>query len=241
MSTPRFFTPVSDKRAFITGEDAEHAARVLRLRAGDHVTICDGQETEYDGVIVSQSPREVEVQVSQGRKSRGETDLKTYLYVAVPKGDKFESVIQKAVELGVTGIIPFSSKRCVPKWDHTGDSRLARWNRLALEAAKQCGRGIVPVVEDVIPFGDVLKRAIHTDMPLFCFEEANMPIKEALSSRLYGSCAVVTGPEGGFETDEVFLAQAFGLHIVSLGPRILRCETAPIVALTCLMYHAGKL
>ncbi len=239
MSNARFFASVSDQKAILEPGDTNHAVHVLRLGVGDAVSVCDGAGLEYPGTITQITGGRAEVSVDPPVSLNTEAGPAITLFVALSKGDKLEAVIQKAVELGVTQIGPFVSKRCVAKPPAKKDTRLDRWNKIAREAARQCGRGRVPTVTEILTFGEALTRSTQADVKLFCYENATYPLSQALNARPFSSVSLLTGPEGGFEDDEVQLASAFGLAVVSLGARVLRCETAPLYALSCIDYHYG--
>lgn len=239
---PRFFvTPdaVSDGVIHITGEDAYHIARSLRMATGDAVTVSDGQGKEYVCTLSHIRDEECTCEISECRPVSAESPVKITLYMAYPKGDKLETVVQKAVELGAFRIVPFESSRCVkkPKAEKT-DKQTERLQKIAKEAAKQSGRGIVPEVCKPVSFSEMLSLASRAELPLLCYEgERTLSLKEALRGKENVSdiCAVV-GCEGGFSEEEARLCREAGLVSVSLGPRILRCETAPSYILSALSF-----
>ena len=227
--------------AIIRGRDAEHI-RVLRIRPGEDVTICDTQGTDYKCRLVRADKEEAELEVVEVVPCKGEPTVEVTILCGLPKGDRVDYIIQKCVEAGAHEIVFFQSARCVAKPDDPY-KKLERWNRISEEAAKQSGRGIIPKVSWAEDYGEVLNTAVHTDLPLFMYETGEREALNAVleSSSNYRSAAVITGPEGGFEKFEADLARIAGLHICSMGERILRCETAPVVALTALMYASGNL
>lgn len=240
---PRFFIneEITDDVFFLKGEDAHHAARVLRLRQGELITLCDGNGTDYEGKISEISKEQVSVQILE--KHDSETEIKQHitLFMALPKGDKMEFIIQKATELGVSSIIPFLSKNCVSRPGQT-DKKVLRWQKIATEAAKQCGRGKIPVVSDVLTVGEVAKRANDFGTKLFFYEKENQNgLKTVLEQGLSDTIAIVIGAEGGFTEKEAEDFQSNGFVSVSLGKRILRCETAPITALSAILYQSGNM
>ena len=238
---PRFFTTnINGSRALIESDDARHITKSLRMHVGDSITLCDAAGLDYYGEISAISPDIVEVNILQTLPSPGEPKAKITLYQALPKSDKLEFIVQKAVELGVSEIVPTLTSRCVSRPDEKSMAKkIERLNRTALEAAKQSGRGIIPVVSHLMEFTYAINSMKHTPLPILCYEDASVPLREALgldSPRI----ALMIGPEGGFSEDEVNTAQVAGVHIVSLGTRILRCETAPICALAAVMYAFGE-
>ncbi len=227
--------------AIIRGRDAEHI-QVLRIRPGEDVTICDTQGTDYKCRLVRATKEEAELEVVEVVPCRGEPSVAVTVLCGLPKGDRVDYIIQKSVEAGACSIVFFQSARCIAKPDDPY-KKLERWNRISEEAAKQSGRGIIPKVSWAEDYGEVLNTAVHTDLPLFMYETGERePLNEVLEShKNISSAAVITGPEGGFEKYEADLARIAGLHICTMGERILRCETAPVVAVTAVMYATGNL
>lgn len=244
---PRFFTQdITEAGGCITGEDAKHIAKVLRMKVGDELTVCDTKGRDYDCMIEEIGAGEVRLKVLSVAPSQSEPDVRVHLYQAMPKADKMETIIQKAVELGAASITPVMTRRCVSRPDAKSmDKKLVRYNRIALEAAKQCGRGVVPPVHPLQELSQALEQMQRTGCPILFYENATAPAKQVIAkARESGKeleIAVLIGAEGGFDEDEVALAREHGCHILSLGKRILRCETAPLAALTILMYETGNM
>lgn len=241
---PRFFMPDAASfgdTAVIRGRDAEHI-KVLRMRPGESLTICDGRGTDYKCALIRSDKDEAEAEILEVVKCPAEPSVYVKVLCGLPKGDKTDYIIQKSVEAGASEIIFFYSERCIAR-PETADKKLERWQRIAEEAAKQSGRGIIPELKWCKKFDEALAEAKDTELGLFMYETGE---REALPEALKGSekiktAAVLTGPEGGFEEAEADMARECGLHVCSMGERILRCETAPIVALTALMYESGNL
>ena len=242
---PRFFidAPPADDIVLLTGEDARHIACALRMQPGESLTVCDGAGTDYDCVLEQAAPDEVRACVTGSHPSAGEPDVRVTLYMALPKADKMELIVQKATELGVTEIAPFISSRCVSRPDdRTLDKKCARWGKIAAEAAKQCGRGRIPRVCQAVSLEEAVRQAAQTALPLLLYEgERENSLRAALQGDKPETVALMVGPEGGFAPEEAVAAVAAGLKSVSLGPRILRCETAPLAALAAVMYQSGNL
>ncbi len=244
---PRFFTQdITEAGGCITGEDAKHIAKVLRMKVGDELTVCDTKGRDYDCMIEEIGAGEVRLKVLSVAPSQSEPDVRVHLYQAMPKADKMETIIQKAVELGAASITPVMTRRCVSRPDAKSmDKKLVRYNRIALEAAKQCGRGVVPPVLPLLELPQALEQMQRTGCSILFYENATAPAKQVIAkARESGKeleIAVLIGAEGGFDEDEVALAREHGCHILSLGKRILRCETAPLAALTILMYETGNM
>lgn len=209
------------------------------MAVGDAVTVCDGEGTEYICRLTKIRDELCECEILHAGKSTAEPKAKITLFMAYPKGDKLETVIQKAVELGACEIIPFISSRCIklPKADKK-EARLSRLGRIAEEAAKQCGRAILPKVSDEISFDELIRRAAGFDLPIFCYEgEGVKSLKEILEGEnIPETVCVVVGSEGGFSPEEAERAKEAGFRMANLGPRILRCETAPSYVLSALSY-----
>ena len=240
----RFFmagTNLMGGTAIIRGRDAEHV-QVLRIRPGEDVTICDTQGTDYKCRLVRADKEEAEFEVVEVVPCTSEPSVKVTVLCGLPKGDKTEYIIQKSVEAGAARILFFQCERCVAKPDTPG-KKIDRWQRIAEEAAKQSGRGIIPQVKWAGDLAGALDIAVKKDLALFLYETGE---REALDQVLEANkeiktAALLTGPEGGFAEFEAKLAKIAGLHVCSMGERILRCETAPVVAVTALMYATGNL
>ena len=240
---PRFFVeqPPQDGVLTLEGESAHHAARVLRLRPGEAVTLCDGRGMDFDCIVESVDRQTVVCRVQNSHPALTEPAQRITLFMALPKGDKMEWIVQKAVELGASEIVPYLSKNCVSRPDRT-ESKVERWRRIAVEAAKQCGRGVLPFVQPVIPFAQAAARAAQDETALFLYEnERQTSLRQALAGGLGDTVSLLVGPEGGFAPEEAEAARRAGLKSVSLGTRILRCETAPIAALAAILYAGGNM
>ena len=242
---PRFFVPraeLGENFLVLTGENAAHA-RVLRLKNGDAVTVCDGEGEEWHCVVSDVAPGQVSLVVQEHTAAKSEAAVFCSVYMAFAKADKFEHVIQKATELGAAEIVAFPSARCVSRPDAKAlKGKLERWQKIAVSAAEQCGRGCIPRVTALYSFREALAHASHAELRLLPYEnEQSLSLRAALEGSPLRTVAVMTGPEGGFEPDEVALAQEYGFQSCTLGPRILRCETAPLCALTAILYAAGAL
>lgn len=243
---PKFFVQrenIGDSAVNITGADANHISRVLRMRKGDTLCVCDGNGMDYACEIAEINPDCVSLKILEKHLCDAEPSVSITLFMALPKSDKMEYVIQKCVELGVTKIVPFASSRCVVKLsDKDKQKKTERWQKISCAAAKQSGRGIIPEVEDPISFAELLKRTGEFDLSLFCYEcEEENSLKTVLSENEFKNVCVVVGPEGGFDKAEVQAAEAKGFKSVSLGKRILRCETAPGCAVCAILYQTGNL
>ena len=240
---PRFFTSRDNidkekREARILGNDARHIARSLRMAVGDAVTVCDGEGTEFECNLTYIRDEECRLGIVSEKKSTSEAPKEITLYMAYPKSDKLELVVQKSVELGASRVVPFISERCIkrPKAEKE-DKQTERLGRIAEEAAKQCGRAKLPEVTAPISFKELLARITKDECTLFCYEgEGAVSLAEILPSVSSDKISVIVGSEGGFTEKEAELAREAGAKIVNLGPRILRCETAPIYCLSAISY-----
>ena len=240
----RFFvTPeeLNSEQILLNGENAQHA-KVLRLKEGEEVLACDGQGMECLCTVESVSAGQVVLGVLERRSSRNEAAVKVSIYMAFPKADKLEHVIQKATELGAYEIVAFPSGRCISRPDDKSlKKKLERWQKIAASAAEQSGRGVIPEVIALPSFAAALERAAKADKALMFYEnEHATTLRMALESGSFETVSLLTGPEGGLEEKEVEQARKAGLQICTLGSRILRCETAPLCALSAVMYASGE-
>ena len=250
VSLPRFFIgkeQIDEPSGLvtITGDDAHHIARSLRMAAGEHVTVCDNQKTEYDCELLHfEDDRVITARIVSAAPMMTEPPISVTLYQALPKGDKLDTIIQKAVECGVSAVVPFESENCVVRMKPDAEERKTeRRNRIALEAAKQCGRSRVPVVGLTVTFGQMLDLAAQADLVLFCYEgegtESLGRVLQEYSAQggVDRTVAIIIGSEGGFSHREAQTALAQGARLVGLGPRILRTETASGFVLAAISYE----
>ena len=230
-----------DDHLMLTGENAAHA-KVLRLKAGETVLVCDGEGNECVCTIEESIPGQVSLVVESRQNSASEAAVKASIYMAFPKADKLEHVIQKATELGVYEIVAFPSARCVSKPDEKSlKKKLERWQKIAASAAEQSGRGRIPEVIILGSYKEALDRAALADTAILFYEnERATTLRMALEEKPFTSISLLSGPEGGLEASEVEKAKDAGLQICTLGSRILRCETAPLCALSAVMYASGE-
>ena len=240
----RFFVnpeELNSDNLILTGENAQHA-KVLRLKVGERALVCDGEGNECLCTVTDFSAGALMLEVNERRASETEARIRVSVYMAFPKADKLEHVIQKATELGAYEIVAFPSGRCISKPDDKSlKKKLERWQKIAASAAEQSGRGRIPQVLVLPSYRAALERAAQADMPLMFYEnEQATTLKMALTSARYQTVSLLTGPEGGLEESEVEQAKSAGLRICTLGKRILRCETAPLCALSAVMYDAGE-
>ncbi|KPU44122.1 ribosomal RNA small subunit methyltransferase E [Oxobacter pfennigii] len=243
----RFFTSeknISKNKITLYGEDVDHIRKVLRCRAGDAVVISDGRDYEYNCTISSIDKKEVICEINEKRPNVTEAEIKIHLYQGIPKAAKMDLIIQKCTELGVHSITPVNMDRAVVKFDNKeNDNKLTRWRRIAEEAAKQSCRGRIPHIFEPMDFDDVLNDIKDYDMAIMPYErEDKLGLKHILNDeKACKDIAVIIGPEGGFSDKEVIKANEAGIVTVTLGPRILRTETAGFTCLAILMYELGDM
>lgn len=239
---PRFFVdePPVGGAAMIFGEDACHIGRSLRMAVGEEITVCCGGR-DYFCRLEKISDSEVCARVVGSEPSK-EPSIDLTLYQAVPKLDKLEFIVQKAVELGARKIVPVLTKRCISRPDDERfGKKLQRLQKISLEAAKQSGRGIIPEVSGIISFEECLKELSGQDAGLMLYEKEGGKRLWDINFRELKSVGVLVGSEGGFEKDEAEAALKSGITPIWLGDRILRCETAPIAAMAVIMNLSGNL
>lgn len=244
---PRFFV---DKNAVdrdtvtIYGEDARHISLSLRARPGEKFVLCDTQGTDLYCVVENITKDKVTFKIESTAQSKAEPTVKVTLYQALVKSNKFDFVVQKAVELGVCEIVPVEMSNCVSKPDKDSEiKKVERWNKIAKEAAMQSSRAIIPKVLQTVSFKQALESMKSAECSFVCYEAPEQkPIKQILeqnsSAKTY---AFLIGPEGGISNDEAQLVTQSGLDLCSLGPRILRTESAPLCALSAIMFFTDNL
>lgn len=238
---PRFFTDnINKTTAIISGSDAVHIGRSLRMKLGDDLIVCnDG--IEYNTKIQSISDEQVICKIINSSVSKAEPNIKLTLFQAVPKGDKLDLIVQKAVELGAVEICPVMTARCVSRPDRKNfEKKKKRLQKIALEGAKQSGRGIIPQVSDIITLRECINRISQMDFRLVCYEKGGKALSD-IYLKSESSIGVLIGSEGGFDEDEIQMCLDSGITPISLGSRILRCETAPISAISIIMNLTGNM
>lgn len=225
----------------VTGADVNHIKNVLRMKQGEELWISDGGTKEYRCEIESLGDEEVLLHIIYAQEPNYELPNRIYLFQGLPKADKMELIIQKAVELGAYAIVPVETKRCVVKLDEKkAVKKTARWQQIAESAAKQSKRMLIPNVHQVLSFKEALKYAESMDIRLIPYELAKgmQETKEILAAIEQGqSIGIFIGPEGGFEEKEVEAAISEGAKPITLGKRILRTETAGLAILSVLMFQ----
>jgi len=251
MQKHRFYAPknqISGNRAFLSAEEAHHLSRVLRLAAGDEVYIFDGEGADYKCRISAVTKDRVEVDVVETLKYETESPVHITLAQALAKGEKFDLVVQKATELGVSEITPLETEHTdVRLRDERTEKKTERWRRISLEALKQCGRSRLVRINPPVTVGELLSQIkAKACLALLFSEQGGHTIGEAIERTIGGKhdltgVAALVGPEGGWSAEELALMIESGCVPVTLGPRILRTETAAIVAVTLIQHHLGDL
>lgn len=226
-------------------EDIKHLTKVLRLGQGDEIEINNKKKTDYKVRILKIDKKYIECEILEKSISKTEADIEIVLFQGLPKGSKMDLIIQKNVEIGINRIIPFLSKRTVVKVkDKKSEAKkIERWQKIANEAAKQCKRGILPEIENVVEICALKDRLKEFDKVILPYEEEKgNGMRSALSNKVdIKKIGIIIGPEGGFSEEEIYMLAELGAFPVSLGPRILRTETAGLVASSIVMYELGDL
>ena len=238
---PRFFLPdgsFENGEAVIKGSDARHISLSLRMAVGDPIVLCDTRENDYSCVISEITPELVRAEILSVSHSASEPPCMITLYQAIAKGEKMDTVVQKAVELGVSCIVPVRSERCIAKIaPDAEESKVKRWQKIASEAAGQCGRGIIPQVTPPVSFEKALDEMSRSELSFVCYEgDGTKPLTSILNTDIPRSISFLIGPEGGLSSAETELAKKHGVTLAGLGKRILRAETAPSFVLSCISF-----
>lgn len=244
----RFFTPknninLEQNTCIIEGEDVKHISRVLRSRENDKLEVCDMDNNEYICEIREINKDNILLDIIEKVNIKRESNLKVKLYQGIPKGTKMELILQKLTEIGVDEIVLVQAKRSVTKIDNKKeDKKIERWERIIYEAAKQSKRGKIPKLTGVLTFKEALADMQNNDLNICPYEnERTISIKEAIKDSSANTIGIFVGPEGGFEEEEIEKIQEIDGKVVSLGPRILRTETASVVASSIVLYELSDL
>jgi len=242
----RFYVPqprVEQGTLKVEGEEAKHIRKVFRLKEGDEITVFDGLGKEFQGTIVEEKLSSVVIRIENVYSSKKDSPLEVTLAQSLLKGEKMDYLVQKATELGIKDIIPLLSSRSVPLLEKSKRlERHRRWERIAVEASKQCGRGVVPKIESVQDYSEMLRTAPSNALRLILWEKEGMRLKEILNrSKERKKIFFVIGPEGGFSQGEIEEGKGAGFIPVTLGKRILRAETASLCFLSILQYEQGDI
>ena len=237
---PKFFTDrknISETELKIVGEDVSHIKNVLRMKAGNQITVCDGSGTDYTAVIKELNSKEITAEITEIKACDAEPNVSVTLFQALPKQGKMEQIIQKCTELGINEIVPVYTSRCVVK----PSNKQMRWQKVAKSAAEQCGRGIIPKVCETVDFKRAIEMISSYQKKIMLYECEEKTNLHGLLKDKIDNFAILVGPEGGFDIDEVLKAQNSGITTVTLGKRILRTETAAAAVLPIIMYEQNEI
>ena len=242
----RFYVPqprIEKGMMRVARDEVRHIRKVLRLKVGDEIVVFNGSGKEYEGTIVEEGPSSIVIMVQNIFPSKGESLLEITLAQSLLKGEKMDILIQKATELGVKEIIPFFSSRSVPFLEKSKRlKRVHRWERIAIEASKQCGRGLVPKIEPPQDYSEILQIPFPDYLRLILWEKEGARLKEILGgSNIKTKIFFIVGPEGGLSEEEIEHAKRMGFIPVIFGERILRSETAGLTLLSILQYEWGDM
>jgi RNA methyltransferase, RsmE family len=242
---------IENNKIVIIDEDVNHIRNVLRYKIGDNIQVCDSESIDYLCQITEFGKENIVLEILEKCDSKAEPQIEVTLFQCLPKSDKFDLIIQKCTELGVRKFVPVLGKRVIVKMEGKDElKKIQRWQKIALEAAKQCGRGKVPDVGNVVEMKKLVEKIEKYDIVLVAYEDSrDVSLKKIinrvsdmfLSKSRFLSIGIVIGPEGGLEKEEVDVLKEAGAHIVGLGPRILRTETAGIVLTSIIMYELGDI
>jgi len=228
----------------ISGDNYNHLKNVLRIKAGDEILLCDGQKKDYQVRVEDIKPGIIKTIILNAEENKSEPPVKVTLFQGIPKADKMDLIIQKSVELGITTVVPVITDYTVVKIKNDAEAikKVSRWQKIAEEAAKQCNRGIIPQVDFPISFAKALEKAASFDLKIIPYEKENaLRLKDAVENKPYNSAAIFIGPEGGFSETEIKNSMLADFKPVTLGPRILRTETAGLAAIAIIMNLIGDL
>lgn len=230
---------IDNNEARISGTDYKHMVKVLRLKPGDEITLFDSNSTEYQGKIREIGKREIFIDIESSNKVNTESPIEITLLQGLPKADKMDYIIEKATELGVTRIVPVITGRSQIR----DRDRKKRWERIALEASKQCGRTKPTIIENTLEFEEAVKIYAKKELAIILHVESEVMAKSYIKKSLQAPQNIVlfVGPEGGFTDNEVLLGNKMGFISLGLGPRVLRTETASISVLSVIQFHYGDL
>ena len=230
---------INENEAIVTGNDYKHIVKVLRLKPGDDITLFDNNSTEYYGNIREINKKEIMVEISESKIVNTESPIEITLLQGLPKADKMDYIIEKATELGVHRVVPVRTERSQIR----ERDRKKRWDRIALEASKQCGRTKPAIVENTLNFDDAAKLYSKGELAVILQVNSEISVKDYIKKSLQAPQNIVlfVGPEGGFTDNEVLLGNEMGFISLGLGPRVLRTETASLSVLSVFQFHYGDL
>lgn len=242
---PKFFVDkalIKDNIIEIAGDNALHIATVLRAKKGDIITICDGNGKDYICEISEVTKKQVNVDIKECLLNENEPNIKITLYQGISKGERMDLAIQKCVEIGIDRIVPVETENTIVKLEGKQDKKVLRWNKISESAAKQCGRGKIPIVENIHSFKEAILDSLNLDGVIIPYEkEKNNKISSFIKNFSGKSIGIFIGPEGGFSDNEINIAKENKIQSITLGKRILRTETAGLVTSVILLYELGEM
>jgi 16S rRNA (uracil1498-N3)-methyltransferase len=233
---------ISDNSVYFSPEDSKHIYQVLRMSAGDDISVCDDSSHRHMCRLVRVGKDSCVAEILSSEEYSNQPTARVTVYAGLSKGDRFDYLIQKCVECGVYAIVPFISERCIarPTKDEF-EKKVKRYQKIADEAVRQSKRSQRVLIGNILTFDQAIENASSHATPLFLYENENQKSLSTILRQSDGTdYSVFTGPEGGFSENEVYKALDCGMSVVSIGPRIMRCETAPVAALCAIMYHTGN-
>jgi len=242
----KFFIPndnIDKNTAIIKGQDARHIAKVLRMCIKDKILFTNGKGIDFSSTITKLSPKEIALTIDNTYSSEVESPVKITVFQGMLKDKKMDTLIRHLTELGISAWTPFFCERSIPKPDEKRvDSRLKRWEKITIEALKQCNRSIIPEINKPATFTDIIEKTAPFDLKITFWENASLPInKLKLQQKNIETIGILIGPEGGFSKKEVDFAENAGFQVCGLGPRILRAETASLTACSLIQHYFGDI
>lgn len=235
-----FLDSISDNIAYVLGDEAVHLCRVMRIKQGDSIILCDRDGFDYQSSALDINEKQISFEILSKIKNAAEPSKQLTVYMALPKSDKLEFIVQKVCELGATRIVPFVSEFCVAQISKKDGNKKERLQKISNEACKQSGRSVPCRVCDTLTFKEILKDLSYNDLNLFFYENSTEKLRNIDFSQ-HNNVSIIVGSEGGFSNKEAELFLGNGATSIGLGKRILRCETAAVAAASLVMYSLGEM
>ena len=233
---------INEETASITGQDAKHIAKVLRMSPKDKIIFTNGKGKDFISTITKITSEKIELTIKEAYNSKFESPIQITLFQGMLKDKKMDTLVRHLTELGISAWTPLLCKRSIPKPDKKKiDSRIKRWKKITKEALKQCNRSVLPTINKPITFSDMIENTSSFDLKITFWEKATFSIKKLNHNKSIKKICVLIGPEGGFSEEEAQLAESSGFKLCSLGPRILRAETASITACSLIQHYFGDI
>ncbi len=233
---------INGNKAKITGQDAKHITKVLRMRPKDKILFTDGNGRDFISTITEISSQEVMLDITETINSKFESPVQITIFQGMLKDSKMDTLVRHLTELGIYAWTPLLCKRSIPRPDKKRiDSRLKRWEKIAIEALKQCNRSILPKINKPVTFPDIIENCSKFDLKITFWENATLPVNSLKKNKNIKKIGILIGPEGGFSKEETALAEKAGFQTLWLGPRVLRAETASITACSLIQHYFGDI